>query len=121
MARETAPRADRAKGGVQNGVRTVYMTKFEPTYDNAQLDRYEELGYAVTEEARRYKLTCRQEDFLRREREYQQRGIAQAERVSRQRDSEGLDNASEQTITTVTRVPMSVDAILGGDSVASAL
>lgn len=112
MAKESAPRSDRAKGGVSNGVRTVYMTKFEPTYDNAQLDRYEEMGYSVTEEARRYKMTCRQEDFLRREKEYQDLGIAQAERVNRHRDSEGQDNSREQTISSVSRVPMTADAIL---------
>ena len=107
------PRTPKSKGG---DIRTIYMTKTSPELDYARLATYQQMGYDVAEEPWRYKITGSQAEFEKRQKAYQEKGIAQAERVNKTRDAEGLDTPREQTISTVTRVPMSADVLLGDDA-----
>jgi hypothetical protein len=92
------------------------MTKTNPELDYPRLATYQQLGYTIKEEPWRYELTGSQAEFERRQKEYQTRGISQAERVSKTRDAEGIDTPREETISTITRVPMTADDILKDDS-----
>jgi hypothetical protein len=116
MSTEAPPKFKRATSRQKfSDERVIYMTKTSPELDNPRLATYQQLGYAITEEPWRYKLTGSQAEFERRQKEYQQKGIAQAERVSKTKDSEGADSPREETISTITRVPMKAEDILSGD------
>lgn len=112
MANEAPPKLRTRRSKADGDQRTIYMTKTSPELDCARLATYEEMGYDVKEEPWRYKLTGSQAAFERRQKSYQEKGVAQAERVSKARDAEGLDTPREQTISTVTRVPMTADDLL---------
>jgi len=118
MATEAPPKVGnrrRVKEAPVSETRTIYMTKTAPDLDYSRLATYQELGYDVVEEPWRYVITGSQAEYEKRQKAYQEKGVAQAERVSKSRDAEGIDNPREQTISTVTRVPMTAEDLLQDD------
>lgn len=119
MARETQrkPRQNaQRQAGPKSETVTCTMTKTDAALDNPRLAAYAQMGYEITDKNWFYEMVAPRAVAERLEREQHAKGIAQAERVSKTRDAEGIDSPQEQTISRISRTAVTVDELLSDDS-----